>query len=158
LSDQFCSFGIRFRFPSFEKYFLALVPLQVNLCGNLPSNSIICARWSSFFPKESLLSLWGLKSSSPVNISKVIQARDHISAVKLYFDPRRTYGPLYWRVCISVAKWWCSQQAFPKSAILTLNPFSSLGPLLSTNLVSKAENSSFNFLFFFSCVDGSGGL
>lgn len=48
-----------------------------------------------------------------------MQANDHISAVKLYLDPKRTSGPLYCRVCISVAKWWCSQQAFPKSAILT---------------------------------------
>jgi hypothetical protein len=69
------------------------------------------------------LSFLGLKRSSPVSISKVMQAKDHISAERLYFDPVKTSGPLYCRVWIYVAKWWCYQQAFPRSAIFTLNPF-----------------------------------
>ena len=62
--------------------------------------------------------------------SKVIQANDHISAVRLYLEPSMTYGLRYCLVWIYVAKWWCSQQALPKSAILTLmfsvNPLSVL--------------------------------
>jgi len=38
---QFCNLGILFIFPSFEKYFLALLPLNVKVRGNRPSNSII---------------------------------------------------------------------------------------------------------------------
>ena len=151
---QFWSFGILTKLPSFEKYFLLLRPRQVNFLGNLPKSSIIWARWSSFFPKESLLSLRGLNKSYPVNISKVIHAKDHISALKLYFDPVKTSGPRYCLVWISVAKWWCYQQAFPRSAIFTLKPFSSFGPLSRTSLVENALNSSFvDFLvpgdFFF---------
>lgn len=139
---QFCSFGILAKLPYFEKYFLAFAPLTVNFLGNLPKSYIICARWSSFLPKLSFWSFLGLKSSYPVNISKVIHAKDHISALRLYLEPVSTSGPLYCLVWISVAKWWCSQQAFPRSAILTLNPFSSLGPLSRTSLVWKAEKSS----------------
>jgi len=135
---QFWSLGMRTRLPSLEKYLRLLLPRTVNFRGNLPNSYIIWARWSSFLPKESLLSFRGLKSSSPVSISKVMQARDHMSAVRLYFDPVSTSGPLYCLVWISVAKWWCYQQAFPRSAILTLKPFSSLGPLSRTSLVEKA--------------------
>jgi hypothetical protein len=63
-------------------------------------------------------------------------------------EPVNTSGPLYCLVWISVAKWWCYQQAFPKSAIFTLNPFYSLGPLSMTNLVSNALNSC--LIFFYS--------
>jgi hypothetical protein len=45
-----------------------------------------------------------LNKSSPVSISKVIQARDHISAERLYLDPVSTSGPRYCLVWISVAK------------------------------------------------------
>lgn len=72
-----------------------------------------------------------------------------MSAVKLYFDPVKTYGPLYCLVWISVAKWWCSQQAFPKSAIFTLNPFYNLGPLSKISFVLKAENSYLTVFFGF---------
>lgn len=149
--DQFWSLGILLRFPYFEKYFLALTPLSENFLGNLPRSSIIWARWSSFFPNESLLSLRGLNRSSPVNISKVIQAKDHISADKLYFDPVSTSGPRYCLVWISVAKWWCYQQAFPRSAIFTLNPFSNKGPLLKASLVSKALKRSLRVFLAFGC-------
>ncbi len=126
-----------------------------NFLGNLPNSSIIWARWSSFFPNVSELSFLGLKSNYPVSISKVMQANDHISADRLYFDPVKTYGPRYWRVWISVAKWWCSQHAFPKSAILTLNPSSSFGPLSRTSLASNAENNYlavFEAFYFFSIL------
>lgn len=138
--DQFCNLGIRQRAPSRVKYLRDLEPLCESFLGNRPSNSIICAKWSSFFPNCSLVSFLGLNSSSPVSISKTIHAKDHISADRLYFDPVRTYGPRYCRVWIYVAKWWCYQHAFPKSAILTLNPSYSFGPLSKTSLVSKAEN------------------
>ena len=148
---QFWSFGILCRVPSLLKYFLDFAPLKANFLGNLPKSSIIWAKWSSFFPKVSELSFLGLNKSSPVSISKVMQAKDHISADRLYFEPVKTSGPRYCRVWISVAKWWCYQQALPKSAILTLNPSSSFGPLSITSLVSKAENNSFavlNLLYF----------
>ena len=119
---QFCSFGILARDPPFVIYFLAFSPLMDIFFGNRPINSIIWARWSSFLPNWSLVSFLGLNKSSPVKSSNVMQAKDHISAERLYFDPNRTSGLLYCLVWISVAKWWCSQQAFPKSAILTLNP------------------------------------
>ena len=151
---QFWSFGILTRFPSLEKYFLLLEPLTVNFLGNRPNSSIIWARWSSFLPKVSLLSFRGLKRSYPVNISKVMQAKDHISADKLYFDPVSTSGPRYCLVWISVAKWWCSQQAFPRSAILTLKPFSNLGPLSRTSLVSKALKSSFTLFLVLTVLAG----
>lgn len=145
---QFWSFGIRARFPFLAKYFRLLAPRIENFLGNLPRSSIIWARWSSFLPKESLLSFLGLKRSYPVSISNVMQARDHMSAVRLYLDPVKTSGPLYCLVWIYVAKWWCYQHAFPRSAILTLNPFSSLGPLSMTNFVEKALNSSESDFFF----------
>lgn len=151
---QFWSLGILCKVPSLLKYFLDLAPLKANFLGNLPKSSIICAKWSSFLPKVSELSFLGLNNNSPVSISNVIQANDHMSADKLYFDPVNTSGPRYWRVWISVAKWWCYQQALPKSAILTLNPSSSFGPLSSTSFVSKAEKSSFAVLdlpYFWDC-------
>ena len=92
---QFWSLGMRTRLPYFEKYFLAFAPLTVNFLGNLPRSSIIWAKWSSFLPKLSLWSFLGLNSSYPVSISKVMQANDHISALRLYFDPVSTSGPLY---------------------------------------------------------------
>ena len=97
---QFWSLGIRIKLPSFEKYFLVFRPRHVNFLGNLPRSYIIWARWSSFFPKESLLSFLGLNRSSPVSISKVMQASDHISAVRLYLDPVKTSGPRYCLVWI----------------------------------------------------------
>ena len=155
---QFWSFGILCREPSLLKYLRDLTPLNENFLGNRPKSYIICAKWSSFLPKVSELSFLGLKSNSPVNISKVIQANDHISALKLYFEPVKTSGPRYCLVWISVAKWWCYQQALPKSAIFTLKPYSSLGPLSRTSLVSNAEKSYFAvfyFLFFLSfCLLG----
>jgi hypothetical protein len=78
-----------------------------------------------------------------------MHAKDHKSAEVLYFEPSKTSGPLYWRVCIYVAKWWCIQQALPRSAIFTLKPFSSFGPLSKTSLVSKALNNSFIEISFF---------
>jgi hypothetical protein len=120
---QFWSFGILCNEPDWLKYFLDLAPLKANFFGNLPKSYIIWAKWSSFFPKASELSFLGLNNSSPVSISNVMHASDHISAERLYFEPVKTSGPLYCLVWISVAKWWCYQQAFPKSAILTLNPF-----------------------------------
>lgn len=119
---QFCNLGILCNDPSLLKYFRDLAPLRANFFGNLPKSYIIWAKWSSFFPNDSLLSFRGLNKSSPVNISKVMQAKDHISAVRLYLEPVKTSGPLYCLVWISVAKWWCYQQALPKSAIFTLNP------------------------------------
>lgn len=89
------------------------------------------------------MSFLGLNKSYPVSISNVMQANDHMSAERLYFEPVNTSGPLYCLVWISVAKWWCYQQALPKSAILTLKPFSSFGPLSRTSFVSNAENSYF---------------
>jgi hypothetical protein len=103
-------------------------------------------------PKLSLWSLRGLNSNSPVSISKVMQARDHMSALRLYLDPVRTSGPRYCRVWISVAKWWCYQQAFPRSAIFTLNPFYSLGPLSRISLVRKAEKRSLTDFFSRCCL------
>jgi len=46
-----------------------------------------------------------LNKRSPVNISNVMQAKDHKSAVVLYFEPKITSGPLYCLVWIYVAKW-----------------------------------------------------
>ena len=145
---QFWSFGILCSEPSLLKYFRDFTPLKENFFGNRPKSYIICAKWSSFFPNVYELSFRGLKRSSPVNISNVIQAKDHISALRLYLEPVNTSGPRYCLVWISVAKWWCSQQALPKSAIFTLNPSSSLGPLSRTSFVSNAEKSYLAVLWF----------
>ena len=49
-NDQFWRRGILFRHPVFDIYFLAFSPLIDIFLGNLPSNYIIWARWSSFLP------------------------------------------------------------------------------------------------------------
>lgn len=95
LMDHCCRLGTLLSLPVFEKYFLNLEHLRVNFLGKIPSSYIIWAMWSSFFPYTSLVSLLGLKRRSPVNISKVMQASDHRSAVILYLDPKITSGPLY---------------------------------------------------------------
>ena len=44
----------------------------------------------------------------------------HTSVLAPHLAPRITSGERYWRVWISLVKWWFTQQAFPRSAILTL--------------------------------------
>ncbi len=70
--------------------------------------------------------------------SRTIAAMLHTSVLAPHFAPKMTSGERYWRVWISFVKWCETQQAFPKSAILTLI----IGPPL--------------FLFFFSAVVPAG--
>lgn len=42
------------------------------------------------------------------------------SVLAPHLAPRMTSGERYWRVWISFVKWWLTQQALPRSAILTL--------------------------------------
>lgn len=42
------------------------------------------------------------------------------SVLAPHFAPRMTSGERYWRVWMSLVKWWLTQQALPRSAILTL--------------------------------------
>ncbi len=44
----------------------------------------------------------------------------HTSVLAPHLAPRITSGERYWRVWMSLVKWWFTQQAFPRSAILTL--------------------------------------
>lgn len=145
--DQFWSFGMRLRAPSLLTYLRPFAPRCDIFLGNRPINSMIWAKWSSFFPKEPFWSFFGLNNSYPVRSSKVIQANDHISALRLYFDPRSTSGLRYCLVWIYVAKWWCSQQAFPRSAILTLT-WSEIPELVVSNdiLCLKSTKRSFMLL------------
>ena len=41
------------------------------------------------------------------------------SVLAPHFAPRMTSGERYWRVWMSFVKWWPTQQALPRSAILT---------------------------------------
>ena len=41
------------------------------------------------------------------------------SVLAPHFPPRMTSGERYCRVWMSLVKWWPTQQAFPRSAILT---------------------------------------
>lgn len=52
----------------------------------------------------------------------------HTSVLAPHFAPRMTSGDRYCRVWMSLVKWWLTQQAFPRSAILTLI-FSNAGSL-----------------------------
>jgi hypothetical protein len=63
-----------------------------------------------------------------------IAAMLHTSVLAPHFAPRITSGERYWRVWMSFVKWWPTQHALPRSAILT-------------EMVSKAVASS---CFFFS--------
>jgi hypothetical protein len=84
-----------------------------------------------------------------------MHAHDQISAEVSYLAPINTSGLLYCLVWISVAKWWWVQQAFPKSAILTLNPFSSFGPLSKISLLLiTLKRSLILFFYFFLITEG----
>lgn len=43
----------------------------------------------------------------------------HTSVLAPHFAPSMTSGERYWRVWMSFVKWWPTQQALPRSAILT---------------------------------------
>lgn len=62
-SDQFWSLGMRLRQPSLLMYFFPFSPRFDIFFGNRPVSYMIWARWSSFLPKFSLGSFFGLKSS-----------------------------------------------------------------------------------------------
>ena len=107
---------------------MAFDPLNENSKGNFPNSSWVYARWSSFL--EKLGPFRGSKRKSPVMSSNIIQAKLHMSAVLLYFEPIRTLkiyylfiitsGDRYYLVCINVENWWWTQQALPRSAIFIL--------------------------------------
>ncbi len=82
--------------------------------------------WSSSLSKP--LPFFGSNRKSPVAISKIIQAKDHISAEVPYLAPIMTSGDLYCLVWISVEKWWYDQQPLPKSQIFSRNDSSNFGP------------------------------
>lgn len=42
-----------------------------------------------------------------------------MSVLAPHLDPKITSGERYWRVWISLVKWWPTQHALPKSAIFT---------------------------------------
>jgi hypothetical protein len=51
---------------------------------------------------------------------RTMAAMLHTSVLAPHLAPRMTSGERYWRVWMSLVKWWLTQQAFPRSAILTL--------------------------------------
>jgi hypothetical protein len=61
-------------------------------------------------------------------IGRTMAAILHTSVLAPHFAPRITSGDRYCRVWMSLVKWWLTQQAFPRSAILTLI-FSNAGSL-----------------------------
>ena len=76
-----------------------------------------------------------MNKRSPVANSKTIQARDQISASGPYGKHIIASGDLYCLVWISSVKCLSTQQAFPRSAILTIvtGSSSSLDSIVTSN-------------------------